>query len=107
MKRQRAHDRYAQLSGCDKVPVMVGVSFGIVLRGSPSASEFSDVVRRAEQIGCDVLAAPDHLGAPDPFIVLTAAAQITERMRLRTYVLNVGFWNAALLARSVATTDLL
>ena len=107
MKRQRARDRYAQLIGCDKVPVMAGLSFGIILRGSPSASEFSDVVRRAEQVGCDVLAAPDHLGAPDPFIVLTAAAQITQRMRLRTYVLNVGFWNAALLARSVATTDLL
>jgi hypothetical protein len=26
-------------------------------------------------------------------------------MRLRTYVLNVGFWNPALLARAAATTD--
>lgn len=86
---------------------MTDLTFGINLRGSSSASEFSDVVRRAEQLGCDLLAAPDHLGAPDPFAVLAAAAQITQRMRLRTYVLNVGFWNAALLARSVATTDLL
>jgi probable F420-dependent oxidoreductase len=83
------------------------LTYGINLRGSPSAAGFRDVVRRAEQLGCDLLAAPDHLGAPDPFVVLAAAAQITQRMRLRTYVLNVGFWNAALLARSVATTDLL
>lgn len=84
---------------------MTTVSFGVNVRGAASASGFRDVVRRAEQLGCDVIAAPDHLGAPDPFAVLAAAAQITQRMRLRTYVLNVGFWNPALLARVAATTD--
>jgi probable F420-dependent oxidoreductase len=54
-----------------------------------------------------VIAAPDHLGAPEPFVTLTAAALISTQMRLRTYVLNVGFWSPALLARAVATTDLL
>ncbi|MGB8880481.1 MAG: LLM class flavin-dependent oxidoreductase [Solirubrobacteraceae bacterium] len=49
--------------------------------------------------------APDYLGAPDPFAVLNAAAELTQRMRLRIYVLNVGFWNPALLARAAATTD--
>jgi probable F420-dependent oxidoreductase len=83
------------------------MSFGIVLRGSPSAAAFGDVVARAEALGCDVVAAPDHLGAPDPFATLTAAAQISASMRLRTYVLNVGFWNPALLARAAATTDVL
>ena len=48
---------------------------------------------------------PDYLGAPDPFAVLHAAAQLAQRMRLRTYVLNVGFWNPALLPRAAATTD--
>lgn len=75
--------------------------------GSPSAVAFRDVVARAARIGCDVIAAPDHLGAPDPLATPAAAAQMTTRVRLRTYVLNVGFWNPALLARSVATTDLL
>ncbi len=84
---------------------MASVNFGIVLRGSGSASKFGEVVRSAENLGCDVLAAPGHLGAPDPFAVLNVAAQLTERMRLRTYVLNVGFWNPALLARAAATTD--
>jgi probable F420-dependent oxidoreductase len=83
------------------------MSFGINLRGSASAPAFADVVRRAEDLGCDVIAAPDHLGACDPFAVLSVAGQLTSRMRLRTYVLNVGFWNPALLARIAATTDLL
>lgn len=86
---------------------MAGLTFGVALRGSASASDFRDVVSRADALGCDVLAVPDHLGAPDPFAVLNAAGQITPRMRLRTYVLNVGFWNEALLARAAATTDLL
>jgi probable F420-dependent oxidoreductase len=86
---------------------VASLTFGIVLRGSASGSDFRDVVSRADALGCDVLAAPDHLGAPDPFSVLNSAAQITRRMRLRTYVLNVGFWNVALLARAAATTDLL
>jgi probable F420-dependent oxidoreductase len=86
---------------------VASLTFGIVLRGSASGSDFRDVVTRADALGCDMLAAPDHLGAPDPFSVLNGAAQITPRMRLRTYVLNVGFWNAALLARAAATTDLL
>lgn len=37
--------------------------------------------------------------------MLTAAASVTERVRLRTYVLNVGFWLPALLAREAATLD--
>jgi probable F420-dependent oxidoreductase len=36
---------------------------------------------------------------------LIAAAEATERPRLGTFTLNAGFWNPALLAREVATTD--
>ena len=86
---------------------MSQVSFGIVLHGSESTASFREIVARADALGCDVLAAPDHLGTPDPFAVLTAAAQVSDRLRLRTYVLNVGFWNPALLARAAATVDVL
>jgi len=44
---------------------------------------------------------------PAPFTALVAAAEATERPRLGTFVLNAGFWNPALLAREVATTDAL
>ncbi|MER5391399.1 TIGR03621 family F420-dependent LLM class oxidoreductase [Saccharopolyspora sp. NPDC002686] len=44
---------------------------------------------------------------PLPFPTLVAAAQATERLRVGTLVLNAPFWNPALLAREIATTDLL
>ncbi len=63
------------------------------------------VVRRIDELGYDVVAVPDHLGGPSPFATLAAASGISTRLRVRTYVLNIGFWNAALLAREVATLD--
>jgi len=54
-----------------------------------------------------VITVADHLGMPAPFPALVAAAEATERPRLGTFVLNTGFWNPALLAREVATTDAL
>ncbi|MGG7569838.1 LLM class flavin-dependent oxidoreductase [Streptomyces sirii] len=44
---------------------------------------------------------------PAPFPALVAAAEATERPRMGTFVLNAGFFNPALLAREVATTDAL
>lgn len=86
---------------------MLDLSFGITLRGSDSPADFRELIARADGLGCDIITAPDHLGAADPFATLAAVAQLTSRPRLRTYVLNVGFWNPALLARAAATTDLL
>lgn len=86
---------------------MTDITFGVNFHDAASPAEFGQLVRRADELGFDVLAAPDHLGAMSPFTVLAAAAMISRRLRLRTYVLNVGFWNPALLAREVATLDLL
>lgn len=62
-------------------------------------------MRRIEELELDFVAEGDHLGGPAPFALLTAAAAVTERLRLRTYVLNVGFWVPALMAREAATLD--
>ncbi|MDQ4070130.1 MAG: TIGR03621 family F420-dependent LLM class oxidoreductase [Actinomycetota bacterium] len=86
---------------------MSEMQFGVSVRTAGGREEFLRFVRRADELGYDVLAAPDHLGALSPFAALAAAAATTERLRLRTYVLNVGFWNPALLAREVATLDML
>ena len=86
---------------------MAGIQFGVTFRAASSAAEFEQFVRRAEELGFDVFAAPDHLGATGPFTILAAAVAMSRTLRLRTYVLNAGFWNAALLAREVATLDLL
>lgn len=86
---------------------MAEIRFGVNFHAAGSAAEFERLVRRVDELGYDVLAAPDHLGAMGPFTLLAAAAMVSGRLRLRTYVLNAGFWNPALLAREVATLDLL
>jgi probable F420-dependent oxidoreductase len=83
------------------------MQFGVNVRAVAGRKAFLQFVRRADELGYDVLAAPDHLGGLSPFAALAAAAAITERLRLRTYVLNVGFWNPALLAREVSTLNTL
>ncbi|MFG2191830.1 LLM class F420-dependent oxidoreductase [Streptomyces sp. NPDC048639] len=81
--------------------------FGVNLYTYGTGDDFRAKCRRAEQLGYDVILAPDHLGWPAPFPALIAAAEVTEKPRLGTFVLNAGFWNPALLAREVATTDVL
>ncbi|MGF0173255.1 LLM class F420-dependent oxidoreductase [Streptomyces sp. Marseille-Q5077] len=81
--------------------------FGVNLMTAAPADEWRAKCRRAEELGYDVILVPDHLGMPAPFPALVAAAEATERPRLGTFVLNAGFWNPALLAREVATTDAL
>jgi probable F420-dependent oxidoreductase len=81
--------------------------FGASLVTPASAEAWRAKCRRAEELGYDVILVPDHLGMPAPFPSLVAAAEATRRPRLGTFVLNAGFWNPALLAREVATTDAL
>lgn len=72
-----------------------------------SGGGFADTCRRIESLGYDTVFAADHLGIPAPFPLLVAAAAATERLRVGTLVLNAPFWNPAVLAREVATTDIL
>lgn len=81
--------------------------FGVNLLAPAPVDEWRAKCRRAEELGYDVILVPDHLGMPAPFPSLVAAAEVTERPRLGTFVLNAGFWNPTLLAREVATTDTL
>jgi probable F420-dependent oxidoreductase len=83
------------------------MQFGVAFHGASSQQEFRQLVSRADELGFDVFAAPDHVGMAGPFTTLAAAGMISSRLRLRTYVLNIGFWNPALLAREVATLDVL
>lgn len=79
--------------------------FGVNLVAPAARDEWREKCRTAEALGYDVILVPDHLGTPAPFPALVAAAEATERPRLGTFVLNAGFWNPALLAREVASTD--
>ncbi|MBC6459696.1 LLM class F420-dependent oxidoreductase [Actinomadura sp. HBU206391] len=86
---------------------MTEFRFGFNVFGIRSRQDFVEQCRTAEALGYDTALVPDHLGGPAPFPTLIAAAEATERLRVGTMVLNVGFWNPHLLAREVATADLL
>jgi probable F420-dependent oxidoreductase len=93
--------------GTPDSPVAQPLTFGVNVRQITGAAAFREEVLAAERGGMDVLALPDHLGAPAPFSLAAAAALVSTRLRVRTYVLNAYFWNPALLAREVATLDAL
>jgi probable F420-dependent oxidoreductase len=75
--------------------------------GLKSRDEFIAMCRRAENDGYDTIFAADHLGHAAPFQAVVAAAAATERLRVGTLVVNVPFCNPALLAREIATADIL
>ena len=80
--------------------------FGLMVRGGNTAREWTDLARRAESLGYSVLLMPDHFGdqmAPLP--ALAAAATATTSLRLGTLVIGNDFRNPAVLAKEVATLD--
>ncbi len=82
--------------------------FGCVARDAAgSRAAWLERVRRIDGAGYDVLLMPDHFGIWPPFTPLVAAAEASERLRFGTQVLNVEFWNPALLAREAAAVDVL
>jgi probable F420-dependent oxidoreductase len=93
----------------DPTALSFGVNLGrLGAEDRPDGDPFSGPVesaRWAEDAGFDVVTVADHVGSPSPFVMLAAAAAVTSRVRLRTYVLDVGLWNAGLLARDIATLD--
>lgn len=64
-------------------------------------------VRAIDEQGHDVLLLADHLGMVPPLVPLVAAAEVSERLRFGTQVLNNEFWNPVLLARDAAAVDIL
>src|SRR5215472_15746149 len=84
-----------------------GFRFSTNFFGLASRADFTAFCRRVEELGYDTLFAADHLGSTAPFQMAVAAAEVTSRLRVGTLVLNVPFWNPALLAREIVTADVL
>ncbi|MFI6708725.1 TIGR03621 family F420-dependent LLM class oxidoreductase [Nonomuraea sp. NPDC050478] len=85
---------------------MTPLRFGVVLITEDcSGAGWAAKCRRAEALGYDVIAVPDHLNLLSPFPSATLAAEATERAVIGTYVLNAAFHHPVLLARDVTTTD--
>src|SRR6266542_6208759 len=82
--------------------------FAVTARFAGSGPHWRDVARRAEDLGYDVLLVTDHMGkqlAPIP--ALMAAADATTRLRVGSFVFANDYRNPVMLAKEVATIDLL
>jgi len=67
-----------------------------------------NLAKAADGFGFDTLYAADHPGAlPAPFVLLSAAAAVTEQIKLGTCVLNSGLWDPYSLATEVGTLDMI
>ncbi|MGW4125047.1 TIGR03621 family F420-dependent LLM class oxidoreductase [Nocardia sp. NPDC004711] len=79
--------------------------FGVAVFTPSSRAEWVAKVRRAEELGFDIVSVSDHLGMPAPVPTLLLAAEATERIRIGTLVFNTVFYNPTVLARDIATVD--
>jgi probable F420-dependent oxidoreductase len=82
--------------------------FGVVAAGARSGNEWIAKARRAEELGYSSLVIPDNLRytlAPLPALAVAAAA--TRSLRVGTYVLANDLRSPVLLAKDIATLDLL
>ena len=74
--------------------------FGLQAPRTTDPDEWLEVPRRAEQDGYATLLVPDHVGRLSTFPALMAAAAVTERINVGTYVLNQDFRPPAVLAQA-------
>jgi probable F420-dependent oxidoreductase len=72
-----------------------------------TTTEWTETARQYETWGYDALLLADHTYSVDPLLPLVTIAHATNRLRVGTLVLNMGFWHPLLLARAAATLQLL
>ena len=87
--------------------------FGVLAESAQTAEQLLDTARRAEAAGFSILLIRDHL-VQDPFphqlgplTALAAVASATRTLRVGTLVLSNDFRHPAVLAKEVATLDVL
>ncbi len=82
--------------------------FAVQLDGAPSAAAWRDLVRRIESLGYSAVYVPDHLGDQwAPTVALTAAAEATSTLRIGSLVYDNDYRHPVVLAKEMATLDLL
>ena len=82
--------------------------FALTATRAGSAAEWRSIARRAEALGYDTLLVTDHLGrqlAPIP--AMAAALEATTTLRVGSYVFANDYRNPVLLAKELATLDVL
>jgi len=82
--------------------------FSLQVAQAESRADWVDVVKRADDAGFDAIVTGDHLEqCLAPLLPLATAAEVSDRLRIGIMVLNNDLHHPALLARDVATLDLL
>jgi probable F420-dependent oxidoreductase len=82
--------------------------FGVQLSTAPSRDAWLDLARKAEDLGYSTLFLPDHFGgqlAPVP--AMMAAADATTDLRVGCLVFDNDFRHPVVLAKEIATLDIL
>jgi probable F420-dependent oxidoreductase len=87
------------------------IRFSIQIPSAPDRRSWVEKARRADDLGFYSLSVPDHLGPSlpqlAPLVALAAAAAVTERLRLAITVLDNDFRHPVMLAKEIATLDVL
>ncbi len=92
----------------DALKIRIGIGLGtLTAAGRPGV--FESIVDRCESLGFDSLWMSERIAspAPDPLIALAMAAARTTRMKIGTSVLVLPGRNPVLLAKEMATLDVL
>lgn len=82
--------------------------FGVVADSTPTREQWLALVRKAEKLGYASFLLTDHfVNDFPPLVALMAAADASKTMHVGTFVFDNDFRHPALLAKEVATLDLL
>lgn len=82
--------------------------FGVVAAHIQSRADWISRVRKVEALGFDTLLVVDHLTTSlGPLVALTVAAEATTKIRIGSFVFCNDFRHPAVLAKEVATLDVL
>src|SRR5665213_225617 len=83
--------------------------FAIACSKGRSRHEFTELARKAEALGYSTLFVPDHFVDHDlaPVVALAHAAAVTETLRIGTFVLGNDYKHPVVVAREMASLDLL
>ena len=80
--------------------------FGVTASQAPPRRAWTDLARRAEELGYDTFVMQDHLGRQlSPLGGLAAAAAVTSHIRIGAFVFANDYRHPLLLARETATLD--
>ncbi|HZO74083.1 MAG TPA: TIGR03621 family F420-dependent LLM class oxidoreductase [Ktedonobacteraceae bacterium] len=82
--------------------------FGVATAHIRSRGDWVAQARKIEELGYDTLLVVDHLTTSlGPLVALAVAAEVTERIRVGSFVLCNDFRHPAILAKELATLDVL